>query len=43
MKKWLGIGFIVLITTVVLTGCNTLSGAGKDIQQGGAAIEDAAG
>lgn len=28
--------------TVTLTGCNTVEGAGKDIQQGGKAIKDEA-
>jgi entericidin B len=27
---------------VGLSGCNTFAGAGKDIQQGGEAVEDAA-
>ena len=27
---------------VLLVGCNTVSGMGKDIQQGGAAMENAA-
>lgn len=29
-------------TAVTLTGCNTIEGAGKDIQQGGKAIKDEA-
>ncbi len=29
-------------TAVTLTGCNTVEGAGKDIQQGGKAIKDEA-
>ena len=29
-------------TGVVLTGCNTVEGAGKDIQKGGQAIKDEA-
>jgi predicted small secreted protein len=28
--------------TVTLTGCNTVAGAGTDIQKGGAAIKDEA-
>lgn len=34
----------VLLAMVVLfmAGCNTIEGAGKDIQRGGEAIEDAA-
>jgi entericidin B len=41
--------FVLLLTTlflagtaVTLTGCNTVEGAGKDIQQGGKAIKDEA-
>ena len=29
-------------TMVALTGCNTISGAGKDIEKGGAAIKNEA-
>lgn len=29
-------------TAVTLSGCNTVEGAGKDIQQGGKAIKDEA-
>jgi len=29
-------------TAATLTGCNTVSGAGKDIEQGGKAIKDEA-
>lgn len=29
-------------TAAVVSGCNTVEGAGKDIQQGGQAIEDEA-
>ena len=29
-------------TAATLTGCNTIEGAGKDIQQGGTAIKDKA-
>lgn len=42
-------GFVLLLTTLflagtvaVLTGCNTVEGAGKDIEQGGKAIKDEA-
>ncbi|MBK7353392.1 MAG: entericidin A/B family lipoprotein [Nitrosomonas sp.] len=31
-----------LLTTLYLTGCNTLQGFGKDIQRGGEAIEKTA-
>ena len=41
--------FVLLLATLflagaaaTLTGCNTMEGAGKDIQQGGKAIKDEA-
>lgn len=33
---------LVAGTSVVITGCNTVEGAGKDVQAGGAAIKDEA-
>ena len=30
------------ITSLALVGCNTIEGAGKDIEEGGEAIQDAA-
>lgn len=33
---------IALTISCCLAGCNTIEGTGKDIQQGGKAIEDAA-
>jgi len=42
--------FLLLLSTLflagaaaALTGCNTVEGAGKDIEQGGKAIKDEAG
>jgi len=32
----------LLVLAGVLTGCNTVQGAGKDIERGGQKIEDAA-
>ena len=45
MKRF--VCFIVVLTLLALVGmslagCNTVRGAGKDIQRGGQAIEDAA-
>ncbi len=37
MKK-----FLLLFAVLVLAGCNTFEGMGKDIKNGGAAIEKAA-
>jgi len=33
---------ICLITTIGLLGCNTMAGAGKDIQRGGQAVSSSA-
>ena len=38
MKKTL---LLVTAALLVLAGCNTVSGIGKDIQRAGASIEDA--
>jgi entericidin B len=32
-----------LLAAMVLAGCNTIQGAGKDIERGGEKIQDAAG
>ncbi len=42
MLKKLMTVLIVAGLAVGLYGCNTFAGAGKDIQQGGEAVEDAA-
>ncbi|MGO3215225.1 entericidin A/B family lipoprotein [Halomonas sp.] len=42
MKKLLAMSFMLLMTAGVLSGCNTISGAGKDVQAGGKAVQDAA-
>ena len=41
MKKQ-SIVFLLLMAAFVLSGCNTVEGVGKDVQRGGAALEDAA-
>ena len=33
---------LLLLAYVVLAGCNTMAGAGKDIQEGGAAVQNKA-
>jgi predicted small secreted protein len=33
---------VCALTVIGLSGCNTFRGAGKDIQRGGEAVEDAA-
>jgi len=32
----------LLLVAVAVAGCNTIQGAGKDIQKGGEAVQDAA-
>ena len=34
--------FLLLLAVLSLAACNTFNGLGKDIQKGGAAIEEAA-
>ena len=36
------IAFLLLVGTVSLTACNTVSGAGQDISKGGQAISNSA-
>jgi predicted small secreted protein len=38
MHKLVALGLVVL----ALVGCNTIQGAGKDIEKGGEAVQDAA-
>lgn len=40
MKKFTA--FAMLCAMIFLTGCNTMKGAGQDIQRGGEKLEDAA-
>lgn len=40
MKKLIAV--LVLISIAGLIGCNTIEGAGKDIQRGGEAVSDTA-
>nr|WP_299243618.1 entericidin A/B family lipoprotein [uncultured Halomonas sp.] len=42
MKKLLMLTFTLLMSASLLAGCNTISGAGEDIEQGGEAIQDSA-
>ena len=36
------IAFFMYSTFVMLAGCNTVAGAGKDIERGGEAVQDTA-
>ena len=42
MKKLAAFFAIAFALSVPLAGCNTMKGAGQDIQKGGQVIEDAA-
>ena len=42
MKRNLSLLFLALAAALVLGGCNTVEGAGKDIQKAGEKLEDAA-
>lgn len=42
MKRALMMLVAALFTVSLLSGCNTVRGAGQDIEQGGEAVQDAA-
>ena len=42
MKKLVALVAVTFAFAVPLAGCNTMSGAGQDIQKGGDKLEDAA-
>ncbi|MBZ5488850.1 entericidin A/B family lipoprotein [Halomonas aquamarina] len=42
MKRRVILGVGLLTTLLVLSGCNTIHGAGEDIEQGGKAIQQSA-
>ncbi|APE30563.1 entericidin [Halomonas aestuarii] len=42
MKRTLALVLVALFTLSLLGGCNTMRGAGEDIEQGGQAVQDAA-
>ena len=43
MKRTVTLGIVMLITLLLVSGCNTIRGAGEDIEQGGQAIQRSAG
>jgi len=43
MAKKIALLCILLVCCITVLGCNTMHGAGKDIEQGGKAIENASG
>ncbi|MCE9682695.1 entericidin A/B family lipoprotein [Halomonas alkalisoli] len=42
MKKAIALSFALLMSAGVLAGCNTMQGAGEDVERGGQAVQDAA-
>ncbi|QJQ95005.1 MULTISPECIES: entericidin A/B family lipoprotein [Halomonadaceae] len=42
MKKIIALSFALLVTAGALAGCNTMEGAGQDVERGGEAVQDAA-
>lgn len=42
MKKVIALSFALLMTAGALAGCNTIQGAGEDVERGGEAVQDAA-
>jgi len=42
IKKIISSIVLVLVLTILIQGCNTMRGAGQDIEKAGEAIEDAA-
>lgn len=42
MKRTIELGIIMMVTLLLISGCNTIRGAGEDLQQGGEAIQRAA-
>jgi len=41
MKRTLSLILVALFTLSLLGGCNTIRGAGQDIERGGEAVQDA--
>ena len=42
MKRAIALGFALLMTAGALAGCNTMEGAGQDVEGGGQHVQDAA-
>lgn len=42
MKRAVALGILIVTTLLLLSGCNTIRGAGEDIEQGGQAIQRSA-
>ncbi|EPC02861.1 hypothetical protein L861_23915 [Litchfieldella anticariensis FP35 = DSM 16096] len=42
MQRFICLMFVLLMSASVLSGCNTMEGAGEDIESGGEAIQNEA-
>jgi entericidin A len=42
MKRIIALTLLTLFSAGMLTGCNTMAGAGKDVQKAGEKVEDKA-
>ncbi len=42
MKRSIALLLLALFSIAMLSGCNTVAGAGKDVQKAGEKVEDAA-
>lgn len=42
MNRTIALGILIMVTMLLVSGCNTIRGAGEDLQQGGEAIQRAA-
>ena len=42
MKRPVALGILIITPLLLVSGCNTIRGAGEDLQQGGEAIQRAA-
>ncbi len=42
MKRTISLILVSLFTLSLLSGCNTMRGAGEDVERGGEAVQDAA-
>ncbi|GEN27826.1 hypothetical protein HVA01_14720 [Halovibrio variabilis] len=42
MTRAVALGLLVLMTLLLVSGCNTIRGAGEDLEQGGRAIQRSA-
>lgn len=42
MKRWMVMLMLAMFSTAMLSGCNTMAGAGKDVQKAGEKVEDKA-